>query len=324
MPLSIEQIQELNKVHLYVSSCSDPAMSTGESDSTMSGDASRGGSSGSSSVWTMGMYSEGGLQIDSALKGVGGDNAWGLKKTTEKFSDSLIGGLTNRLGGYVLQLDYNQFYNYSGSEPLRFSSKCFLVLRTSVEEDFFNPLLRLFFLTYPTRSGASVQEGLQGAIRSGLDQLESWRGRLQSSLSGDSSKVLNKAGVAIADAGSFILQVFDGLAKDLGDFTRASTGSVYAMYTPPTFTTFGDHRASVYFNGHEVRYFSKTGSGLSVCYGNVYIPNVFITGLSINIPKLYYHGGFPQVIEVSISYQTLRPATSNLLYDIVRGRITQD
>ena len=184
MPLSIEQIQELNKVHLYVSSCSDPAMSMGASDSTMSGDVSRGGSSGSSSVWTMGMYSEGGLQIDSALKGVGGDNAWGLKKTTEKFSDSLIGGLANRLGGYVLQLDYNQFYNYSGSEPLRFSSKCFLVLRTSVEEDFFNPLLRLFFLTYPTRSGASVQEGLQGAIRSGLDQLESWRGRLQSSFSG--------------------------------------------------------------------------------------------------------------------------------------------
>lgn len=305
MPLSIEQIRELNKVHLYVSSCSDPVSST----------KSRQAESfvpTSPHVWSMGMFSEGGLQLDSALQDL---QPW---QSGEKVAGTKIGALVtgsfNRLAGIVPQVDYNRFYTYNGTNPLSFSTKCFLVLEDEVEEDFFNPLLRLFFLAYPVR-GVNAVDYVASLAREGAEKLKGMGG----------SNKLFSAFFDLLGEGVEKISEYLGYGMDLAE---TQLGTSYSLHVPPTVKTInignnGWGADSIEIDGHRVQYYRSNGSGLSVCYGNNYIPNVMITSISLNIPKLYYHGGFPQVIEVGLTFKTLRVVSANMMYDIVRGRIVQ-
>ena len=60
---------------------------------------------------------------------------------------------------------------------------------------------------------------------------------------------------------------------------------------------------------------------MALGYGRTYVDDVFIRSLSVRIPELYYDGGFPQVIEVSLTFETLRVATADMLYGAVTGRL---
>lgn len=314
MPLSIEQIRELNKVHLYVSSCSDPVGNeeTPQNESFVPT---------SPHVWSMGMFSEGGLQLDSALQDL---QPWGFGEKLMKTSvGELASGVLNRYAGIVPQVDYNHFYTYNGTNPLSFTTKCFLVLEDGVDEDFFNPLLRLFFLAYPAR-GANVMDWVSGKAT----ELKAWADERREALKGkDDSGIrpLEEAFYTIIDKGASGLQDVMGWTSDMAE---AQLGTSYSLHVPPTVKTVNTSSSgrgidSIEIDGRRVQYYRSNGSGLSVCYGNNYIPNVIITGININIPKLYYHGGFPQVIEVGLSFKTLRFVSANMMYDIVRGRIVQ-
>ena len=56
MSLSVQQIRDLNKIQLFVTSCSDPAGEYSD------------GSSSTADVWSFGMYSEGGLGLEAPIK----------------------------------------------------------------------------------------------------------------------------------------------------------------------------------------------------------------------------------------------------------------
>ncbi len=317
MPLSIEQIRELNKVHLYVSSCSDPVGNeeTPQNESFVPT---------SPHVWSMGMFSEGGLQLDSALQDL---QPWRFGENLMKTDvGKLASGVLNRYAGIVPQVDYNHFYTYNGTNPLSFSTKCFLVLEEGVDEDFFNPLLRLFFLAYPAR-GANAMDWVAGKAT----ELKAWADKQRSAAAEKKDKKendirpLEEAFYTIIDKGASGLQEAMGLMSDV---VETQLGTSYSLHVPPTVKTVNTSSSgrgldSIEIDGHRVQYYRSNGSGLSVCYGNNYIPNVIITGININIPKLYYHGGFPQVIEVGLSFKTLRVVSANMMYDIVRGRIVQ-
>ena len=320
MPLSIEQIRELNKVHLYVSSCSDPVGNeeTPQNESFVPT---------SPHVWSMGMFSEGGLQLDSALQDL---QPWKFGENLMKTNvGQLASGVLNRYAGIVPQVDYNHFYTYNGTNPLSFTTKCFLVLEEGVDEDFFNPLLRLFFLAYPAR-GANASDWVAGKAT----ELKAWADKKREALKSKEDKEgkkdngirpLEEAFYTIIDKGA------SGLRDAMGWVSEAAEtqlGTSYSLHVPPTVKTVNTSSSgrgldSIEIDGHRVQYYRSNGSGLSVCYGNNYIPNVIITGININIPKLYYHGGFPQVIEVGLSFKTLRVVSANMMYDIVRGRIVQ-
>ena len=320
MPLSIEQIRELNKVHLYVSSCSDPVGNeeTPQNESFVPT---------SPHVWSMGMFSEGGLQLDSALQDL---QPWKFGENLMKTNvGQLASGVLNRYAGIVPQVDYNHFYTYNGTNPLSFSTKCFLVLEEGVDEDFFNPLLRLFFLAYPAR-GANAMDWVAGKAT----ELKAWADEKRKALKSKEDKEgkkdngirpLEEAFYTIIDKGASGLQNAMGLVSEVAE---TQLGTSYSLHVPPTVKTVNTSSSgrgldSIEIDGHRVQYYRSNGSGLSVCYGNNYIPNVIITGININIPKLYYHGGFPQVIEVGLSFKTLRVVSANMMYDIVRGRIVQ-
>lgn len=323
MPLSVEQIRELNKVHLYVSSCSDPVGNeeTPQNESFVPT---------SPHVWSMGMFSEGGLQLDSALQDL---QPWEFGEKLMKTNvGELASGVLNRYAGIVPQVDYNHFYTYKGTNPLSFSTKCFLVLEEGVDEDFFNPLLRLFFLAYPAR-GANAMDWVAGKAT----ELKAWADKRRSEAAEKAEKAkkegkdnkdirpIEDTFYTIIDKGASGLKEAMGLASDA---VESQLGTSYSLHVPPTVKTVNTSSSgrgldSIEIDGHRVQYYRSNGSGLSVCYGNNYIPNVIITGININIPKLYYHGGFPQVIEVGLSFKTLRVVSANMMYDIVRGRIVQ-
>lgn len=300
MSLSLDSIRELNRLHLLVTSCSDPA---GLQDN----------SRGSAFVWSVDLLSEGGLSLSAPLS-VGQDllsKAMTLDPNGKGFlhaTASNISNLGSSLWGIVPQMDYARKYTFGGSQEVSFSAKCYLCLEEGLESDFFIPLLRLFFLAYPTRTDFGItlhsmadtltQFSGNSNLKEFVDEVHSWLNKVQSLVSG------KKSG--------------DGV---LG-YAMREVGDVYSMVAPPTFNSWLNRSSQIRYNGRDVQYFSVEGSGLAVCYGNMYIPDVVITGIDVSVPKLYYHGGFPQVIEVSLSFKTLRVATSNLMFDIMRGRVT--
>lgn len=305
MSLSVQQIRDLNKIRLFVTSCSDPAGEYSD------------GSSSTAGVWSFGMYSEGGLGLEAPIKTT---SVFGALPGSG-FGATIVGqtlGSALQVGwGLVPQVDYPHKFKFQGSEPLSFSVKCYLVLATSVQHDFFAPLLRLFFLTYPRRttdpdSGAaiSVQDWFRDHAKELDASIQDWISALNTPSTRNIYNFLSKLSSGAADA-----------VSGVSDFVDKYVGSVYPLVTPPTFRTRGSNTPSRFPWGGSVRYYQTSGSGLALGYGRTYVDDVFIRSLSVRIPELYYDGGFPQVIEVILTFETLRVATADMLYGAVTGRL---
>lgn len=323
MPLSLSEIRDLNKVTLYVTCCTDPAVDSS--------------SAGSGSVWSVGMYSSGGFPLHGHIDV---DNSlWDSKNMSNNKWAGVLGGLIdNGLGlgfGMVPQIDYVHKMTLKKSDSLKFTVQCYLCLENGVEDDFLRPLSQLFFLTYPVRSvgGSAYVDKLMGAlgalVQKGLASVdaEAWYMKVLNNIFG------SDVGASLQSWGSdFVSAVKNGSATR---WFRESFGEVYGLHCPPTFRSLlqgevgvgiaeffgGDWGRTVDYGGNTVRYIDCGGSGLSVCYGGSIVSNCVITDLDVKIPKLYYHGGYPGVIELGITFATLRVGSANLYRDLIYGRV---
>ena len=64
--------------------------------------------------------------------------------------------------------------------------------------------------------------------------------------------------------------------------------------------------------------FKKAGSGLDFRYGGVLISDVFIKSMRVEVPTLYYEGGYPPVLQVTLDLATFRPLTATAFNKIMR------
>lgn len=64
--------------------------------------------------------------------------------------------------------------------------------------------------------------------------------------------------------------------------------------------------------------FKKAGSGLDFRYGGVLISDVFIKSMKVEVPTLFYEGGYPAVLQVTLDLATFRPLTATAFNKIMR------
>lgn len=334
MPLSLEQIRELNKVTLYVTCCTDPVPVDG------------GGSSVGAPVWSLGMYSGGGFPLHGSVD-IGPWDWAGMVNTKKEGGGWLesVGKILGNVGqlgfGLTPQLDMVQKMWLKSTEPLKFVMSCYLCLEESVEEDLLKPLSRLFFLTYPVRAvGVGEEFGEWGSTIAG--EVRSLARGIEGSMGGGGLLAAAPAWVKglggfTVDGLSVLADLFEKAGGDGRDGFQRWFGEVYLLHCPPTFRSFlfGDlfegvkgwlfeslgFSTSSYctYGGRRVDYIETPGSGLTVCYGGSLISNCFIRDLDIKIPKLYYRGGYPGVVEVTITFETLRRGSANMYRDIIYG-----
>lgn len=336
MPLSLQSIRELNKVHFYVTCCADPApfVLQGRADDASGVSEQVFGAN----AWSFGMFQSGGLSFGSFVKEP--SNAWGgLDALLQGGSGS--SGIWKKVGaglqyglGIVPQVDYAHKYSYSGTNPVSFDLSCYLVLESDVVQDFFAPLVRLLFLTYPTRRVHPI--GSKEAVANMVGSVWGKKERL-------SGKSDAEAAAASQSAAASVLRAYDKAKEVASDFADAlgykdsvvesfvnwvsgeisgGIGSMYFMEVPPPFRSHFSGDTTIQFLGSEIPVFPvASGTGLALSYGNTYIPNIYFRSMSVSIPELYYEGGFPQVMEVKLSCSTIRVATADSLYGSITGRI---
>lgn len=322
--LSLQKIRELNQLYLHVACCSDPAgrISMGSPDS--------GAMDQGAGVWSFGMFADGGTRLNAAIKGDPGPGGMNnvLNTTLGRWGATIL-----REGwGVIPQLDYSRKFIFQGTDTVSLDFTCYLVLENDVVSDFFDPLIRLFFLTYPRRTTATLPDlAAQGvdSMSTAINRFNENVGALQQSWESQ-----GKSGLALgaAIAGHFIsgfgftAEMLSTLVSTVANYVDDWTGGIYGMVAPPTFMSKLSGKLGVSAetlpNGVKLTYYPDVGSGLALSYGRLYVPNVYISSLSVQYPKLYYDGGYPQYLTVSLSFRTMRVATADMLYSAVTGQIT--
>lgn len=321
MPLSLDGIRNLNKVTLYVTSCSDP-----------------GGLEEGDGVWSQSLYSEGGLSLSGGVDvGDWSESLFGSNGSAVGAS-RLIKGLSKVAGAafnVVPQLDYSHRMWVKESKPLEFTMKCYLCLENGVKDDFLIPLRRLFFLTYPVRGDSDALGAtlgwIGGAIEKWGGQLEGWGRAGWESTGGSAGDGLLHSFYGLASLFGVLVEGggenLRAIVESASDYLKSYMGSTYFLHCPPTCRGFlfgrsyGVEEKVIPYCGVDVRYHDVVGSGLSVQYGGNWISDVVITKLDVDIPKLYYVGGYPGVVSLTIGFKTLRVGSANLYSDLVGGRI---
>lgn len=323
--LNLQKIRELNQLYLHVACCSDPAGRISV-DGPTSGAMDQG-----AGVWSFGMFADGGTRLNAAIKGPSSS----LDKSSAVLDTSLgkFGAMALREAwGVIPQIDYSRKFIFNGSDTVNLDFTCYLVLEEDVVRDFFDPLIRLFFLTYPRRTTATLPDlAAQGVsdLSQALDRGAAKFKSLSSTWETSGRSVLASG----ADVASYIVsglglgaEAFASFLSGVSDFVEDWAGEIYGMIAPPTFMSKVSGKlgvsSAVLPNGVKLTYYPDVGSGLALSYGRLYIPNVFISSLSVQYPKLYYAGGYPQYLVVNISFRTMRVATADMLYSAITGQIT--
>lgn len=249
----------------------------------------------SSGIWTFSHYSDGSLGFGAGTQ----QNAFfaNLLKNAPSFVN-IMKTVANVGGGIVPQLDIARKFLYQGSDPLSFQIKLYLVLETDPETDFLDPLARLAYLTYPHRFGGASE--LYDMFVSAVRQLGEW---------------LEKGGEALGFnwSDNFLYRGSDMLASKSGSVASAEEvvnryiGKVWLLQTPPTFSLMQGAMAG--------------SSGVSVRYGSMLISDIFFKRMSIQVPTLYYEGGYAPYIEVTLDVETLRVASYDMLLAAFKGMV---
>lgn len=299
MAVSVDAIRRLNKMKFIVECCDDPAegllnsaSSTSTDQTTQSGVSPSGGTSSNSfgSAWTFSLYSDAGLRLDGSINQ--GDFLNGLLKSNKLVqTGARYASITY---GIVPQIDIARKYLFNGTTPLSFSVSLYCVLDEDPVADLLAPVLRLAYLTYPHRykSVDEIPSQIVAFIRNFLGKLES---KFISPAIQESS--LYKM---VKGAGEFVFDTAEAFFD-----TYLTDASLLRM--PPT------------FNMNSV--VGASNSGLSLRYGSILLTDIYFKGMSIEIPTLFYEGGFPPYIKVTMSCETLRVMTYDLLLNILSGVI---
>ena len=292
MPLSLKNIRELNKSHFIAYDIGTPQSASW---------APQGTGGTSNRVWSVSFYTEGGVSLQNSISSENGFNLPGVGagKVSRLLNSAFQ--VVPRSGGLQSSLDFTHKQIYTGSKPINLTVTGYLVLGNSVEEDFLTPLDKIAYLSFPMRmqmlsTDSKWFSDLKGAFNDAVSQLgagevvesvKSWMGNLYTNVYNWANKNLSAVTGKTPDfigAG----QGWDSLWNDFFDLL----GDVYVTSVPPTFRW-------------------KANTGLDFKYGSVLIPDVFINSVNVDVPSLYYEGGYPHVIKLTIGVQTLR----NVTYD---------
>ena len=232
--LSLQKIRELNQLYLHVACCSDPAGRISV-DGPTSGAMDQG-----AGVWSFGMYADGGTRLNAAIKGTSSS----LDKSSAVLETALgkFGAMALREAwGVIPQIDYSRKFIFNGSDTVNLDFTCYLVLEEDVVRDFFDPLIRLFFLTYPRRTTATLPDlAAQGvsSLSQALDRGAAKFKSLSSTWETSGRSVLASG----ADVASYIVsglglgaEAFASFLSGVSDFVEDWAGEIYGMIAPPTF-----------------------------------------------------------------------------------------
>lgn len=289
MSFSIESIRNLNKIHLL-------AMGIKQKENRIA--STTAWQRTPTSPWRVSMYGGasvgigGAIQYENTLQGI-------VDSITNQRIVKLAMSVANRGFGIAPNIDIPRKYLYSGVENLSFNVRGMLVLENDLVEDYFVPIEKLAYLAFPDR-GIPLNVGEQ--IKKLSDKLQKWlkdNYNIEYSFTNSVGAAYNmiaaalgKEGVSATDSGE---KGFEGIKQFLTDIT----GTGYSMTVPPTFN------------------YLQAGSGLDFRYGGILISDVFIKSLKFDIPKLYYQGGYPAVINVDMMLETMRPITATAITKIL-------
>lgn len=295
---SIENLRKLNMFHLLAINIPER---NGASWALSSEDDPVIPSSGH--PWKVSFYASNGVALDGSIQVTDPLASIGKGITSNKVM-AAAAGLGTAFLGIAPQIDIAKKFLYSGVSTLDFTLTGCLALETDPTTDYYTPIDKLSYLTYPTRAAEMNFDDLFDA----LDVVSSqWFG------------AESKAGTAMRDMFGATYQNIMGKAqtdKQTSESSKAgwdtikkwfgeSIGKAYTMSAPPTFT------------------WNKAGSGLDFRYGKLLISDVYIKSFKIEYPTLYYDEGLPALIPVTLSLGTFRPLTATMLNSIMQGQAQQ-
>lgn len=295
---SIENLRKLNMFHLLAINIPER---NGASWALSSEDDPVIPSSGH--PWKVSFYASNGVALDGSIQVTDPLASIGKGITSNKVM-AAAAGLGTAFLGIAPQIDIAKKFLYSGVSTLDFTLTGCLALETDPTTDYYTPIDKLSYLTYPTRAAEMNFDDIFDA----LDVVSSqWFG------------AESKAGTAVRDMFGATYQNIMGKAqtdKQTSESSKAgwdtikkwfgeSIGKAYTMSAPPTFT------------------WNKAGSGLDFRYGKLLISDVYIKSFKIEYPTLYYDEGLPALIPVTLSLGTFRPLTATMLNSIMQGQAQQ-
>lgn len=301
MPLSIESLRNLNKL-TFIAVGIDPP--------NIGNNSWKSGSKEGVPWWKFSMFSASSLKINGNVEV---ENVLG-NLTNGIFGNKIVGtaigisqtGILGSNNAMVPQMDFSYKFFYKGSQPITLSLQGELVLQTSVVEDYLKPIEALAYLTLP-RHGLKVDT----AVEALLDSISS----VSNKVFGGNISITDSIGSAYMAINAFLKndtagvlgsgeQGAQGWDKLKGDF-KAIFGNASFLTVPPTFKM------------------GNQGSGLDLRFGSILLSDIYIKSFSFDVPTLYYEGGFPAHIPVSLEIGTFRPLTADTLMKIMTTQAQQ-
>lgn len=304
MPLSAGSLRNLNKIALMAIGIKPPTL-TGRF-VVEQGD----------NFWKIEMYSSSELDLGGAVT-VSDVLGGAVNKVLSNKVVNLGFTIANVGWGVAPQLDFPTKFTFQGSKPLEFTVNAELVLQSSVEQDYLRPLEALCYLALPTRGRVLSLSGL-------ITKIIDWgQGLFVGAKEEDKQKwstaFKNNVGAVYNGIQSIYYRSTDqevrgaaasgrSGAEGYGALTQAfnsSVGAAYFMNVPPPFRV------------------TTAGSGLDLRYGTVLISDVYIKSIQLRMPTLFYEGGYPAHIPITLGFGTYRPLTADSLYNMVNSTVQQ-
>lgn len=284
MPLSVEQIRKLNQVSLIAIGIDVPEISDSEafqSDSIEGYYNETDTKKETSESFRISLYSTGPVEVGSRVE-------LGEPINLTKILGGTISAGFQAVSGYAPQLDMERKFLYKGSDPMRFNITGYLLLENDINQDFFWPIQRLAYLTFPRRKTLNeVSEG--SAVGRGLKEIIDWVKEQANDLGKLFPVELQKM---------ILGEDKDGNANTVSDRTSKALGDIYFLKVPPTLSMDAEKRGN-----------------LTIKYGGFRLPTVVIKSLRVSIPTLFYEGGYPPYLTVDLEVESLRIATFDSYMD---------
>ena len=195
---------------------------------------------------------------------------------------NMMSGLIN-LMGCVPALDYPRKFLYKGTKPVSFTIPVYFVLEKSPSEDYLKKLKALLGMFLPTQAKSLHEAMDKGDQTTGAN--------------------LDAVVACLGDAMSWIVE-------GLGNFLGSNIGT--------------NINKTIESTREQMRYLKlppmlAAGSeGVTVDIGMFHMPNLLIRSIGIQIPKMMYGDGYPAYVKLTITFETLRVASTNMFQNIFK------
>lgn len=196
-------------------------------------------------------------------------------------SPNMLTTAVANLMGFVPAFDMPRWYAYKGTKPISFSIKTYLKLQKDFQKDVINPFMNLCKMVLPSRS----EDTLKGMVQKApvLNSLLSGFGLIDEK----NNAVLNK----------------------LDDISLLNTPISISPTISSSVATRLKLRMGRYGeNSEDSSYTFKFGE-------------VVVTGMQVSWGRLLVGAGLPERLDIDLSIETMRCATTNILESIFAGSV---